>query len=355
MIYVIIAGLIYLLFITHKKETNTKTRLIGLCVIFLLSFTFYMLFPTKISHEGIFIVGGIISILTYREILFWLRQKATQPSHTQTPLDNTHKNQAPFPSASFSPFSKEELERYQRHIMVKEIGGQGQMALKSARILVVGAGGLGAPVLLYLGGAGVGIIGIIDDDIVALSNLQRQVIHNTKRLAESKVSSAEATLHALNPHIETQLYQRRLDAETAANLFADYDLILECSDNFKTRAISAKAAFAAEKPLIVGAIGQWDGEVSFYHPAKGTPCYLCATRHPPDNETEQSCTQAGVVGPLVGVIGSMMGLEAIKYITKAGALLEGRLMLFDGLHARMHIFALSKRPDCPLCAENSLK
>ena len=246
-------------------------------------------------------------------------------------------------------FRPEELDRYSRHILLREIGGPGQRRLKDARVLVIGAGGLGAPVLLYLAASGVGVIGVIDDDLVENSNLQRQVIHAHDRLGVSKTASAATAMRALNPFVEVRTYTRRLTPEIAAALFADYDLILDGSDNFDTRELANRAAVALQKPLIAAAIGPWDGEISLYDPARGGPCYACVFPQRPAPGTVPSCAEAGVVAPLPGVLGAMMALEAVKLITGAGEGLRGRLMLFDGLNAETRTIRLKRRPDCPVC------
>jgi molybdopterin/thiamine biosynthesis adenylyltransferase len=245
--------------------------------------------------------------------------------------------------------SDSELDRYARHIVLREIGGPGQRRLKQARVLVVGAGGLGAPALLYLGAAGVGTLGVIDDDTVSVSNLQRQVIHTDARQGTAKVFSARATLAALNPHVAVRPYNRRLTDAIAADLFADYDLVLDGSDSFETRTLVNAATVAAGIPLISGAIAQWEGQLSLYDPARGGPCYACVFPEAPAPGLAPSCAEAGVVGALPGVIGSMMALEAVKLIAGAGAGLRGRLQLYDGLWGETRMVATRPRPGCPVC------
>jgi len=247
-------------------------------------------------------------------------------------------------------FSEVELERYARHIVLREVGGPGQRKLKDARVLVIGAGGLGSPALLYLAAAGVGTIGVVDDDLVDLSNLQRQVIHTDDRLHMPKVRSAMLAIKALNPHVKTRPYQRRLSDDDAAQLFADYDLILDGTDNFDTRYMVNRAAVSAGKPLIAAAITQWEGQISLYHPASGAPCYQCVFPQEPAPHLAPSCAQAGVIGALPGVVGAMMAMEAIKEITGAGDSLRGRLLLYDALYAENRVMAVKPRADCPICA-----
>lgn len=246
-------------------------------------------------------------------------------------------------------FSEAELGRYARHIVLRELGGPGQKRLKQARVLVVGAGGLGSPVMLYLGAGGVGTIGVIDDDVVENANLQRQVIHRDADIGRPKVLSAQAALMAQNPAVVVRPYHRRLDAAGAADLFADYDLILDGSDNFDTRYLVNRAAVACGKPLVSGALAQWEGQLSVFDPAHGAPCYQCIFAQAPAPGLAPSCSEAGVVGPLPGVIGAMMAIEAIKIITGAGQPLRGQMLIYDALHGESRRIGLKPRPDCPVC------
>lgn len=246
-------------------------------------------------------------------------------------------------------FSESELERYARHIVLREVGGSGQKKLKNAKVLVIGAGGLGAPALLYLAASGVGRIGVIDDDLVEGSNLQRQVIHSDERIGMAKVQSAVMAMRGLNPFIELRPYQRRLTEEIAAELFADYDVILDGTDNFATRYLSNKVAVAQGKPLISGALTQWEGQVTVFDAAKGTPCYRCIFPEAPAAGLAPACAEAGVIAPLPGVVGSMMALEAVKVITGAGAALRGEMVIYDGLWSETRKIKLHPRADCPDC------
>ena len=256
-------------------------------------------------------------------------------------------------AAPGAPFSETELNRYARHIILREVGGAGQRKLKAARVLVVGAGGLGAPVLLYLAGAGVGTIGVIDEDVVDGTNLQRQVIHSDARIGMAKVFSAQEAMAALNPFVTIRPYRRRLTAEVAAELFADYDLILDGTDNFDTRYLVNRAAARAGKPLIAAAITQWEGQISLYDPARGTPCYECIFPDRPAPGLVPSCAEAGVIGPLPGVMGSMMAVEAVKAITGAGEGLRGRMLIYDALFAETRQITLRPRPGCAACGGGS--
>lgn len=269
----------------------------------------------------------------YRSGLGWLRRRVAPP---------------PAPSLP-GRFSPTELGRYARHITLREIGGPGQKALRDARVLVVGAGGLGSPALQYLAAAGVGTIGVIDDDLVENANLQRQVIHPDAMIGSPKVMSALAAMRAQNPFVAVRPYNRRLTADIAAGLFADYDLILEGSDNFATRYLVNATAVALGKPLIAAALTQWEGQISVYDPAHGTPCYACIFPVAPDRTLVPSCAEAGVLGPLPGVIGAMMAVEAVKVITGAGEGLRGRLLIYDALYAEVRIIGMKKRAGCSVC------
>lgn len=246
-------------------------------------------------------------------------------------------------------FSERELGRYARHIVLREIGGPGQKRLKQARVLVVGAGGLGSPALLYLAAAGVGRIGVIDDDSVENSNLQRQVIHRSEGIGMPKVFSAQQAMMAQNPDIDVRPYHRRLTAENAPDLFADYHLILDGTDNFDTRYLVNQVAVDLGKPLISGALSQWEGQLSVFDPTRSGPCYRCIFPQAPAPGLAPSCAEAGVIGPLPGVIGAMMAVEAVKLITDAGAVLRGEMLIYDALFGETRKIGLKQRGDCPVC------
>ncbi|PYE89263.1 molybdopterin-synthase adenylyltransferase MoeB [Phyllobacterium leguminum] len=239
-----------------------------------------------------------------------------------------------------APFSTPELERYARHIVLREIGGPGQQKLKRARVLVIGAGGLGAPVLQYLAAAGVGTIGIVDDDRVSLSNLQRQVIHDTQSVGELKTASAASSIARINPHVKVETHAFRLDAANAEALIAGYDVIADGSDNFTTRYIVADSAHAAKRPLVTAAIGRFDGSLTVLKPyeadetGKPNPSYRDLFPEAPPPGQVPTCAEAGVLGVLPGVLGSLQAMEIIKLITGIGKPLVGRLLLYDGLAAR---------------------
>lgn len=246
--------------------------------------------------------------------------------------------------------SAAELERNARHIVLREVGGPGQKRLKEARVLVIGAGGLGAPALQYLAAAGVGTIGVIDDDTVENSNLQRQVIHTDDRIGMPKVFSAEKAMLAQNPYVIVRPYHRRLTKEIAADLFADYDVILDGTDDTATRYLVNETCVALGLPLVSAAITQWEGQISLFDPSRGAPCYACVFPEPAAPGLAPTCAEGGVIGPLPGVLGSMMALEAIKLIAGAGEPLLGRMLIYDALYAEMRIIGVKRRDDCPVCA-----
>lgn len=253
-------------------------------------------------------------------------------------------------TATPAAFREAELERYARHILLREVGGPGQRRLKDAKVLVIGAGGLGSPILLYLAAAGVGTLGVIDDDAVENSNLQRQIIHTDARIGMPKVFSAQAAVAALNPFVTVRPYNRRLTEEIAETLFADYDLVLDGSDNFDTRELANRAAVATGRPLISGAIARWEGQIGVYDVAAGGPCLACVFPERPAPGLVPSCAEAGVIAPLPGIVGAMMAAEAVKRITGAGASLVGRLLIHDALDAETRVIRTAPRRDCPVCA-----
>ena len=302
--------------------------------------------PARIATGGSAIIwlilGGIVAlILLYRSVLHRIRARAgaivARPPATPKPTD--------------APFSNDELERYARHITLPDIGGAGQRALKDAKILVIGAGGLGAPALLYLAGAGVGRIGVIDADVVDLSNLHRQVIHTDARQDMPKVFSAQMAMTALNPHIDVRPYHRSLTEDIAETLFGDYDLILDGTDTYTARALVNRATVATRRPLITGAISAWEGQITLYDPARGAPCLACVFPHAPASAMAATCAETGVIGPLPGVIGTMMAVEAIKHIVHAGVGLQGKMLIYDALHAEMRTITIKRHPNCPVCSD----
>ena len=250
--------------------------------------------------------------------------------------------------------SAEELERYARHIVLLEVGGPGQAALKRARVLVIGAGGLGAPVLLYLAAAGVGVLGVIDDDAVALSNLQRQVIHGTAEIGEPKVASAAAAIGRLNPHVKVEMHAMRLVAANALDLVGGYDIVADGSDNFATRYLVSDACFFAKKPLVTAAVGTFDGTLTTVRAHErrpdGTPnpTYRCLFPDPPPPGTVPACAEAGILGALTGVLGSLMALEVIREVVGFGEGLLGRLVMFDARSMRFETLSYGWDSSNPL-------
>jgi molybdopterin/thiamine biosynthesis adenylyltransferase len=251
----------------------------------------------------------------------------------------------------------DELERYARHIVLREVGGPGQAALKRARVLVIGAGGLGAPLLMYLSAAGVGTLGVIDDDVVSLSNLQRQVIHATPDVGAPKVQSAAAALARLNPHVAVKTHQARLTAANALDIIRQYDLVADGSDNFSTRYLVSDACFFAKKPLVTAAVGTFDGTLTTIRAhevgpdGRLHPTYRCLFPEPPPAGAVPACAEAGILGALTGVIGSMMALEAIREIVGFGAGLVGRLLMVDARAMRFETLNYAWDPGNPLSGE----
>jgi adenylyltransferase/sulfurtransferase len=247
-----------------------------------------------------------------------------------------------------------ELERYARHIVLRDVGGPGQAKLQAASVLVIGAGGLGAPVLMYLAAAGIGRLGVVDEDTVSLSNLQRQIIHATPDIDRLKVDSAAERVHALNPHVDFVPHAERLDTDNALHLIAGYDLVIDGSDNFATRYLVSDACYLAAKPLITGALGAFDGSVTTIRAhernADGAlnPSYRCLFPEAPPPGTVPSCQEAGVLGALAGLVGSIMALEAIREIVGFGEGLVGRLLMIDARAMRFETLRYKRDPDNPL-------
>jgi adenylyltransferase/sulfurtransferase len=252
----------------------------------------------------------------------------------------------------------DELERYARHIVLREVGGPGQAALKRARVLVIGAGGLGAPALLYLAAAGVGTLGVIDDDKVSLSNLQRQVIHSTPDIDVAKVESAAAAIRRLNPHVTVETHATRLVAENALDLIKAYDLVADGSDNFATRYLVSDACFFARRPLVTAAVGVFDGTLTTIRAhergpdGKPNPSYRCLFPEPPPPGSVPACAEAGILGALTGVLGSLMALEVIREIVGFGEGLVGRLLMIDARSMRFETLTYGWDPANPLSGEH---
>ena len=246
-------------------------------------------------------------------------------------------------------FSETEIQRYSRHILLREVGGTGQAKLKAAKVLVVGAGGLGSPLALYLAAAGVGCIGLVDADIVELSNLQRQVAHGVADLGRLKVSSAAESLARINPLVSVIPHAVRLDAENVSGLIADYDLVCDGTDNFTTRFLIADACVAAQKTLVSAAVLRFEGQISTFKPHIDGPCYRCLYPAPPPEGLVPPCSEAGVLGAVTGVMGTLQATEVIKEITGIGKSLSGFLLVWDALAAEFRKVRLRKDPECPVC------
>lgn len=247
--------------------------------------------------------------------------------------------------------SQDELIRYNRHIMLPEVGLEGQMKLKQARVLVVGAGGLGSPACLYLAAAGIGHLGVVDPDAVDVSNLQRQILHGSSDVGHPKVESAHNRLHEINPHVQVQTHETRLTSSNALEILRDYDVIVDGSDNFPTRYLVNDACVLLGKPNVYGSIYRFEGQASVFWAAKGA-CYRCLYPEPPPPGMVPSCAEAGVLGVLPGIIGSIQANEVIKIILGIGDPLINRLLLFDALSMTFRELNLARDPDCPVCGQH---
>ncbi len=250
-------------------------------------------------------------------------------------------------------FTDEQIKRYSRHIILKEVGGKGQEKLNRARVFMVGAGGLGSPVGLYLAAAGVGTIGIADADRVELSNLQRQVLHATPDVGKLKTESAKNSLEAINPDTRVLTYNERLNAENALEILADYDIVVDGCDNFPTRYLVNDACVLLKKPLVSGAIFRFDGQLTVSAPHEGGPCYRCLFETPPPAGMVPSCQEAGVIGVLPGVIGTLQATEVIKLILGVGRPLIGQLLIYDALAAGFTKVRIPRNPNCPACGQGA--
>lgn len=253
-------------------------------------------------------------------------------------------------------FTESQIQRYARHILLPQVGGQGQQKLLNSKVLVIGAGGLGSPVLMYLAAAGVGTIGIVDDDVVDLSNLQRQIIHTTDSVGSAKVESAAKTLKAINPDVKVVQHNMRINVKNALDLMADYDLVTDGSDNFATRFLVNDAAYFSKTPLVSGAILRFDGQVATFKNFPGGheegPCYRCIFREPPPPGQIPSCSEAGVLGVLCGTVGSLQATEIIKELLGIGETLSGQLLIYDALGTQFRTIKVKRDPGCPLCGEH---
>jgi len=247
--------------------------------------------------------------------------------------------------------SEEQFERYARHLILDEVGEEGQLRLLQSRVLVVGAGGLGSPLLLYLAAAGVGTIGITDSDRVDLTNLQRQIVHATERVGALKVDSARAALAAVNPGVRVEAHPVRLEAENAAAMIGGYDLVADGSDNFATRYLLTDLCYRLKKPLVAAALSPFEGQLSTFRPylGAGHPCYRCLFREPPPPDLVPRCETAGILGAIAGVMGTLQAVEVLKELLVLGDSLDGTLLIYDALRARFHSIRIGKDKDCPTC------
>lgn len=250
-------------------------------------------------------------------------------------------------------FSEDEIQRYSRHILLQQVGGTGQAKLKDARVLVIGAGGLGSPLILYLAAAGIGTIGVVDDDVVDLSNLQRQVAHTTDRIGEKKVASAAAAARAINPGVRIEPHPARLSAANALDLIGGYDIVCDGTDNFATRFLVADACALARRTLVSAAVLRFEGQLSVFKPHAGGPCYRCLYAAPPPPGLVPTCSEAGVLGAVTGVMGTLQATEVLKEILGIGETLSGRLLVWDALDARFRSIKLRPDPACALCGPDA--
>ena len=248
-------------------------------------------------------------------------------------------------------FTEEQIRRYSRQIILPQVGGRGQRKLLASKVLVVGAGGLGSPAALYLTAAGVGTLGLVDFDAVDLSNLHRQILHHTGDVGRPKTESAAETLQALNPDVSLTLHRERLTAENCLDLLEPYDVIVEGSDNFPTKYLVNDACVLLGKPLILGAVYQFEGQVAVFH-ADGGPCYRCIFPEPPPPDAVPSCQEAGVLGAVPGIIGSIQAAETLKLLLGVGETLTGRLLVFDALHMSFMNVEMKRNTDCPVCGDH---
>jgi adenylyltransferase/sulfurtransferase len=248
-------------------------------------------------------------------------------------------------------FSETDLERYARHIVLREVGGTGQAKIRAAKVLVVGAGGLGSPIILYLAAAGVGTIGIADFDAVSLSNLQRQIAHRTADIGRLKTDSARDSALALNPHVTVATHAVKLTPENAGAIVAGYDIVADGSDNFDTRHLIADTCHFEAKTLVSAAVTEFAGQLATFKP-EGRPCYRCFLPEAPPAGSVRPCTEAGVLGAAAGVMGTLAALEILKEVTGAGKTLAGRMLIYDALDTQFRTVTLKPDPQCPLCGKN---
>ena len=290
--------------------------------------------------------GGVRSLIAARTLKEMGYEQVTSMSGGYTAWKN-----AGYKWVADRQFTQEQITRYARHFTLPEVGEQGQAKLLDAKVLCVGAGGLGSPAALYLAAAGVGTIGIVDHDTVDMSNLQRQILHTNDRVGMPKVESAQMTLNALNPDVNVVQFKERLSSENVIRIIKDFDIVVNGCDNFPTRYLINDACIMAKKILVDGSIFQFEGQVTVVDPNDG-PCYRCLFPEPPPPGAAPSCAEAGVLGVLPGLVGCMQALETIKVILGAGTPLVGRMMHFDTLSSEIRVLKLRKDPNCLVCSEN---
>jgi molybdopterin/thiamine biosynthesis adenylyltransferase/rhodanese-related sulfurtransferase len=303
--------------------------------------------PDKSSHVVIYCAGGTRSAFAAQT----LQELGYSDVASVIGGFNRWKDEGRAWSAPRS-LTAEQRNRYQRHLLLPEVGETGQIKLLDAKVLLLGAGGLGSPAALYLAAAGVGTIGIIDMDVVDASNLQRQVLHNTDRIGERKVDSAKKTLTLINPDVNVVTYDVRLGADNILDIFDGYDVIVDGTDNFPTRYLVNDASLIKRIPVVHGSIFRFEGQATVFHPFVG-PCYRCKIPEPPPAELAPSCAEAGVLGVLPGIIGSIQAVEAIKILLGIGETLEGRLLAYDALEESFRTFKVHRDPECPACGPNA--
>ncbi len=302
--------------------------------------------PDKSAPIVAYCAGGVRSLIAARTLKEMGYENATSMSGGYTAWKN-----AGYKWVADRQFTQEQITRYARHFTLPEVGEAGQARLLDAKVLCVGAGGLGSPVALYLAAAGVGTIGIADHDTVDMSNLQRQILHTNDRVGMPKVESAQLTLNALNPDVNVVQFKERLSSENAMRIIDGFDIVVNGCDNFPTRYLINDACIMAKKTLVDGSIFQFEGQVTVVEPSDG-PCYRCLFPEPPPPGAAPSCAEAGVLGVLPGLVGCMQALEAIKIILGAGKPLVGRMMHFDTLSSEIRVLKLRKDPNCLVCSEN---
>ncbi len=330
----------------HFLKMPTSARLLMIAILYVAVLAVHVAFP--MGHPLREATGGSAGewlVLGSLGLVIWGYSRGLSKLRTHVRPENRAQSAPDGPNA--------ELDRNARHIVLREIGGPGQKRLKKARVLVIGAGGLGSAALQYLAAAGVGTIGVIDDDVVENSNLQRQVIHTNTRIGMPKVFSAEIAMKAQNPFVNIRPYNRRFTSDIAAELVGDFDLILDGTDDVATRYLVNDTTVKLGVPLVSAAISQWEGQISIFDPAKGGPCYRCVFPVPSAEGLAPDCAEGGVLGPLPGVMGAMMAAEAIKLLAGAGDPLIGRLMIYDALHADSRVVGIKRRTDCQTCGNDT--